>query len=315
MQANILNGVEAKKWLMTNIDQNVITIDFCSAYIKLFTVDYFISLFRENGFKGSIRLLSRWKASDLCSESSDLEVYEYCRSSGIDFYIKQDFHGKIYQAYPAGLLIGSFNLTNSGFALRNLPNDEVGISLPCTAEYSDYIDRLFKSAKLVDDQLYQKMKEFIAESKNKILLDIDWPESIGELLRNNGSVTKYLVNEFFHKDCGSMLFADDDLDFLHDLSLLGLSNNDLVDRSKVANGLRNSIPYIWLKQQLSEADGEMYFGSLTQKLHDCLVDDPRPYRKDVKKLLQNLLSWTSQFCSSEIGIDQPNHSQRIKLLT
>lgn len=314
MQANILNGVEAKNWLMTNIDQNTIVIDFCSAYIKLATVDYFISLFRGKGFKGPIRLLSRWKAYDLFSGSSDLEVYEYCQSSEIDFYIKQDFHGKIYQAYPAGLLIGSFNLTNSGFALRNLPNDEVGISLPCTAEYSDYIDRLFKSAKLVDDQLYRKMKDFIAESKNEALLDIDWPESIGKVLRNNGSAKKYLVNEFFHKDCESMHFADDDFDFLHDLSLLGLSNNDLLDRSKVANGLRNSVPYIWLKQQLSEANGEMFFGSLTHKLHDCLMDDPRPYRKDVKKLLQNLFSWVSRFDSAMV-IDRPNHSQRIRLLT
>jgi len=314
MQANILNGVEAKKWLMTNIDQNAITIDFCSAYIKLATVDYFISLFRENGFTGSIRLLSRWKASDLCSESSDLEVYEYCQSSEIDFYIKQDFHGKIYQAYPAGLLIGSFNLTNSGFALRNLPNDEVGISLPCTTEYSDFIDRLFKSSKLVDDRLYQKMKEFIAQSKNETLVDIDWPESIRELLQNNESVNKYLVNEFFYKDCESMLFADGDLDLLHDLSLLGLSINDLVDTSKVANRLRNSTPYIWLKHQLSKADGELYFGSLTQKLHDCLVDDPKPYRKDVKNLSQNLFSWVSRFDGAMV-IDRPNHSQRIRLLT
>jgi hypothetical protein len=102
---------------------------------------------------------------------------------------------------------------------------------------------------------------------------------------------------------------------MHDLSLLGLRKVDLSDFPLISKSLRDSVPYRWLKRVLNDNNREIYFGSLAEKLHNCLIDDPKPYRRDVKNLLQNLLSWSSHFCGSEIAVDQPNHSQRIKLLT
>jgi len=46
-------------------------------------------------------------------------------------------------------------------------------------------------------------------------------------------------------------------------------------------------------------------------LHDAFIDDPRPYRKDVKQLLNNLLSWIKILDIEDIKIDRPNHSERI----
>ncbi len=316
MNTKILDGKSARAWLMDAVGPHTTTVDFCSAYMKLTTVDHFISAYKRDKFEGGVRFLVRWKAIDLLMGSSDLEVYEYCKDREINFYIKEDFHGKIYQVNPGGVLIGSFNLTSSGFGLRENSNDEAGVLLPSSVDNASYIDSLFKNAIKVDDLLFEKMMTFVNENKSKINNQLSWSADIQKLVCIKKQTSKHLVNDFLFTKFDD--FSDQkkmDPEFMHDLSLLGLRIVDLSDFSLISKSLRNSVPYRWLKMVLNDNNGEIYFGSLAEKLHNCLIDDPRPYRRDVKNLLQNLLSWSSKFCSSEITVDRPNHSQRIKLLT
>jgi len=48
-------------------------------------------------------------------------------------------------------------------------------------------------------------------------------------------------------------------------------------------------------------------------LHDVLVSDPKPYRKDVKQMLSNLLDLVENLDMDDIVIDKPNFSQRVRL--
>ena len=64
---------------------------------------------------------------------------------------------------------------------------------------------------------------------------------------------------------------------------------------------------------LKENDGCMYFGSISEKLHNSLVSDPKPYRKDVKQLLVNMLNLIERLNMEEVVIDRPNFSQRVRL--
>jgi hypothetical protein len=315
MNTKILDGRGAGLWLLDAVGPNTKTIDFCSAYMKLTSVDHFFSIYKKNKFVGSARLLVRWKVMDLITGASDLEVYDYCKDREIDFYIKEDFHGKIYQTIPGGILIGSFNLTSSGFGLRENSNDEVGVQLPITEENSSYINNLFQNSIMMDDLLFEKMKNFVKANKDKAHTQLDWPDDIQSLIFIKKPISQHLVNEFLFTKFDRLVDPKGDSELMHDLSLLGLGAPDLSDFATVSKSLKVSVPYLWLKRVLKESNGEIYFGALSEKLHNCLIDDPRPYRRDVKNLLQNLLSWTSQFCSSEIVIDQPNYSQRIKLLT
>lgn len=58
----------------------------------------------------------------------------------------------------------------------------------------------------------------------------------------------------------------------------------------------------------------MYFGEITANLHNALLNDPRPYRKDVKQLLANLLNWIAALDINEIVVDRPAHSQRVRYI-
>lgn len=57
----------------------------------------------------------------------------------------------------------------------------------------------------------------------------------------------------------------------------------------------------------------MYFGELSASLHNTVVSDPKPYRKDIKIMLGNLLRLIEELEMEEIVIDRPNYSQRIRM--
>ena len=59
------------------------------------------------------------------------------------------------------------------------------------------------------------------------------------------------------------------------------------------------------------SNGCLYFGALSQKLHNTLVSDPKPYRRDVKQMLANLLGLIERLEMEEITVDRPNYSQRV----
>ena len=86
------------------------------------------------------------------------------------------------------------------------------------------------------------------------------------------------------------------------------------DKSEIKEAFRWSKAYLWLLNTVKDSGGYMYFGALSEKLHNALVSDPKPYRKDVKVILSNLLSMIEVLEMEEITIDRPNYSQRVSLV-
>jgi hypothetical protein len=75
-----------------------------------------------------------------------------------------------------------------------------------------------------------------------------------------------------------------------------------------------SIPFLWLCNILKNNNNEIYHGELGKILHNTFIDDPRPYRKNVKFLLNNLLNWVKVLDIKNIKIDRPEFSERISLV-
>lgn len=312
----LIDSEKSKKWLLDSVSSSTKTVDFCSAFITVGSLRFFYESFLNNGFTGSVRLLARWQLTDLLSGASDTESYEYAVSNGIQFYVNLNFHGKIYSVKSGGILIGSANLTSAGFALKQDKNDEVCVSVQDNEENSKFIDNLFSNATEIDRTKFT----FIKSALDKIMLDSptndfnDWPDNVVRLLAVESKVEKLLVDEMFHTKYSEILSIDDDsLGKIHDLSLLGLKKENIAQSSVVKEKFLKSQSFLWMYQKLKDRGGEVYFGELAALLHAELLDDPIPYRKDVKVLIQNLLDWTENFAGSLIVIDRPNYSQRITL--
>jgi hypothetical protein len=104
-----------------------------------------------------------------------------------------------------------------------------------------------------------------------------------------------------------------DADSEHDLIMLGLRTGKPFNLSTLSVCFQNTRGCKWLTSRLEEHEGELYFGEASALLHDALLDDPKPYRKDVKVLLGNLLHWASVAVPERFALDSPQHSQRIRL--
>jgi PLD-like domain len=312
MQQNIQTSHTGKQWIQESIGKGLVSADICSAYIRSEAFRYFFEGIFNTGVK--IRVLARWASNDLLSQASDLATYRLCREKNIAFYIKQDFHGKLYGLAPHGVLLGSFNLTNRGFSISNAGNDEAGVLIESDQDSDGYFNQLFSSAKLVDDYLYEKILNFIEENGNKDTPNIPWPEDITDLMvpPASQSTGKILVNECFATTFNAFMVHRTSAR-LHDLSLLSIEEQHADDVPLIRAQFRKTKLVRWFIKSLSEQAGDVYFGRATAMLHDQLFDDPKPYRQEVKTLLINLLSWIEGLGLEEIRIDRPNHSQRIAL--
>lgn len=266
-----------------------------SAYCKSNVIEEFDDNIKSDGIQKA--LVVRFKYEDIISGATDFDLYDTCIKLGWKFYVKIDLHAKTYLFDKCRCIIGSANATNSGLS----KNSELATLQILDEE--DYIKmhNILDESILMDNKLYEMMRQCLLKRNiGKNISQFDWDQDILEKFS-----PKILV--MFSNDFPQFLLPEEHkyYDFIDD-ELVSNNYNSQFKKSKC---------YRWLKQVLLEKENkEIYFGEITAKLHNVLISDPPPYRKDVKEYLANLLSWVSILCSDEIIIDRPNYSQRIKLL-
>lgn len=249
------------------------------------------------------RILVRFRMEDIISGATDLSIYEYAKQNNWIVYIRFDLHAKTYIFDRKRCILGSANLTGSGLQLFDSGNYEMANLFDIEPEDISKIDMLFNNAILLDDNLYLQMKK-----------------ELGTVDRNEGKLYQWSekIQKLFLPDYNT-LFADDFPEFKNYLDynnqpigFLELKRN--WDFECLQNAFRMCKAFLWLKSLVKENGYEMYFGEITANLHNALVKDPRPYRKDVKELLARLLQWIQDLEIDEVIIDRPQHSQRVRIV-
>lgn len=295
----IFHSIDIKKRLENELVETDKNLKIISAFCKLDGLKFIDSMLENKTI--SKKLLVRAGLKDILSGATDIEIYNYCINNNWDIYLNLELHSKIYVFNDTRIIIGSANLTSSGIGLHKKQNIESMAYLDVTTEEMTNIDKLFTSSIKFTEKIYNLMKEqLINVDLYKKHKEITWNKNILSLLEIK---IHYLwTTEMFFSS--SPLNMDE-----HDKLLLDISDTDLIDDIK--RKFKFSKAYLWIKTIIST---EIYFGELTVKLHNSLLDDPKPYRKDVKELLSNLLKWIDELKIEEILIDRPNHSQRIKII-
>lgn len=248
------------------------------------------------------RLLLRFRMDDIIKGSTDFSVASYALENGWKVYIRFDLHAKTYIVDNKRGLVGSANATNSGLSIGRAGNMEMAAFVDIEDQDVEKVGKLFDDAISVDDTLLLKLKEQLervepAENQERH----SWDTSITGLFNPHiDTLFSYELPEDFNMHEGEYF------------SFLDETFNG--DKSKFKETFRWSNSYLWLLKVLEENEGCLYFGTLAEKLHNALISDPKPYRKDVKQMLANLLSLVEELEMEEIEIDRPNYSQRVRLM-
>ncbi|MGB8508923.1 MAG: phospholipase D-like domain-containing protein [Pyrinomonadaceae bacterium] len=269
-----------------------------------------------------LRVMARWHCADLVGGASDLEVCKILHARGAPFYILPDLHAKITLVDDKALLLGSANITNSGLRLVPGGNREIGISITPTLEDIQAVDALYAEAVEVSPDLYKEFLKYVEQLKEVTppRMKPKWPaEILAKLIRGPERlwVAELLWCDSPSKLMSSIYEATSDVQAIqHDLALLGIDKymSEQLSENDLRVGFLKSRVWQWLVTRLRDtADRELYFGALTSLLHDALLDDPKPYRQDVKSLVVNLVTWVAEVRQPSISVDRPRHSQRLRL--
>ena len=275
------------------------SVQIITAYCKKSTFEKLNSVIAESVH--SRKLLVRFRLEDVIKGSTDFDILEYGIEQGWKVYLRFDLHAKTYIVDNKRGLVGSANATNSGLNIGKAGNMEMATFVDIESADVDKINSLFHDAVFVDYELLNEMKqEFEAIDLSDKQSSYNW--SIDITKRFNPCIKALFSYEL-----------PDDFTLVEGEYFSFLDYTYSGDKEAFKEVFRWSNAYLWLLKLIKENNGEMYFGAVTEKLHNALITDPKPYRRDVKQMLANLLKLIDLLEMDEIVVDRPNHSQRIKL--
>ncbi len=314
-RSSLLNTETFRNLLGNALEKSQKSVIVLSAYVKLVGVNWLKDKIINKNVECTI--VTRWNNGDLAQGSSDLECYSLAKKNGWMFKVLQDLHAKVMLIDNDILFIGSPNLTGKGMSLVPVSNEELGIKVKPLEEDIKIINQLVNDAVIINDDIIKKLEEWQKNlpkiEKPKIP---SFPNSIKETFKDK--LDKLWVNNFPWCEVGYLLDNLDkkDNNIIHDLELFGLYGTMHLDLEKdLKESFLQSKIFNWLIQRLqNEKNKEIYFGRLSSIIHDSLVDDPKPYRKDIKLLQTNLYSYIKFLKPNNILYEKPNISEVIKLI-
>ena len=312
-RSNILGTEAFRNLLGESVKKSETRVVILSAYVKKIGIDWLKDRLKDNNVECTI--VSRWQKGDLATGSSDLECYTLCKENNWKFKILNDLHAKVMLIDNKDLFIGSPNLTGSGMSLIPVSNKELGVRIQATESDIKTVNGLIEDAILVDDGIYNDLKQWKDKLPEIVKPSIpDYPESLKHKLKEN--FDKIWVHNFPWTNIDKLLntkIIDENIQ--HDIDLFGLDFEN-INISQVKNSFEKSKIFNWLIEQIKKQESnEIYFGSLSSLIHNSLLDDPKPYRKNIKILQANLYSYIKIINLKNIVIDVPfKKSERIKLI-
>lgn len=311
-EGRLISGLESFDWIKKSLVLLNKPASICSAYIKLSVLKEISTYTKQN----EIRILARWDLNDLVGGASDIECYKFAKEKGWQFFINNSLHAKIYYLPPSGILSGSANATNSGLGLSPRSNKEASTVIEINEHNNKFIDELFKESLLVTDDIYVDLLDAY-NNADKSTSYVQWPKAIMEIFRPRIlSGSKFMISECLLSD-GNEIFNYGRAiseESINDLSMLSVPLN-LFEKEYISSKFVNSKIFLWVKEIIKENNGSINFGGLTHALHNALLEDPKPYRSEVKDLIKNIYSWIRFVGDQKTGIiyDRPNYSEILRI--
>ena len=275
-----------------------------SAFVKLNALEWLKSIL-PNGIE--VKIVARWQPNDLTANASDLEAYGFCKQMGWSFGIQNTLHSKVFIFDNKTVLLGSANLTNKGLSISSSGNIEVGTIVDANVSDLSKLKTLEDGVKWLDDDLYEEISQHIASLKIERPQIIEWPDSLKQKILKP---IKYLwIGELLWTRPEEILMPDlNNDDHQHDIDMLDLDiqylSKDLIDQKFI-----NTNIYKFLIEQLEKSDTKYTnFGWFSSVLHDHLLDDPPPYRSDVKHYVDVLIGWLEWSDLSKVKLTKYAHT-------
>lgn len=310
-----------KDFLKSQIESSETLLTIIAPFIQLGALKDLLSVAKD--YK-DLNIITRWRAEDLISGVSDIEIYPYLKDNNINLFYHDHIHLKLYVFDSDTAFSSSANITKKGLGDTNHYNIEIGSLVDIAKEDWFQINKLLQEATQVTDAIYQEAKKYISENKRtppplpKLeLVDPNAkPFSLKSLPKTESPDSLY---EYYSAP-NSITDKESIKNYIHDLVLYNLDEN--LSKDDFFNNMKHSftekqfikaiVKFIKAKceERKDERKNGVRFGEMTDWLQKKCSDSPMPYRSEIKTDVRMLYNWL-QFNIPEITWSQPNRSQII----
>jgi len=295
---NLLMNKSLLDSLVEDLKTCTFEVNFVAAFCKLETLKYLDNFIGKDIKK---KLLIRFRLDDLLSGVTDIDLYDYCKNNNWEIFVNFDLHAKMYRIDDI-LYVGSANMTERGLGINEKSNIEGNVRFKIDVYEKNILQKLFLSSKKLDDDLYNKMKSSFDNVQYKSVKKETWNKSIVD----DCKIDEILFQEDFP-------INESPLDLKVNEAYLGIKVND--DISAIRTKFENTKIMKWLISVIKEKESkEIYFGELSQIIHSIIFQEPKQYRKDVKRLQQILYRWLEELNYDFLQITLDEHTIKIKLI-
>lgn len=297
----LLSSTEFRENLQSSLKRAKKEVLVLSGFIKADALRWLLDQCDTN----NISVVSRWRKHDLICGASDFECYEICKQAGVRFGVSQNLHGKVYNI-DQKIFVGSANLTSRGMAFSNNYNDEFGVGFAAGESDKSKLTSYLNEVIWLNDALAESLRNELDEtSSSQMISDQVWSTIVKAQLYN--PVKHLWMHELLFSTPADILNFNAENEFQHhDYMLLGL-HIDSIHHESLATAFKDSNAFKWV-DNLLQHEKSLSFGAISARLHGSILDDPLPYRREVKQLVANLFSWF-QLLNSEYTVSRPNYSQ------
>lgn len=267
-----------------------------------------------------IIVVTTWEPKDILFGSSELALYPFCQKHGITLYVSNNLHLKIYSVGLASGILATGNVSHRGM----LPdgNYEAAVKIDLTNEDRLFFSKIRNEARLVDDRMYEELKEWYEKNKTEMPEQPCLSDIVSKPRKDDFSVASLpmtrsvdeLISGYVKISQGMEPSDDEETNacIFHDLANYsiepGFSENEFLH---VLSARFFAHPFI---QKIDEfISPEAYFGSIKEWIQNNCTDVPVPSRRELTGNVQVLLEWFTRLDNEKYIVDIPGRrSQRIR---
>ena len=239
----------------------------------------------------AVTIICTWKLENFVAGVCDVDLFPYCSRNDIRLLAHNRLHLKAWIFDREKLLLGSANVTDRGLSDSLSSNYEFMVYAQASGVDLDHFDHIRDEATEVDEDIYSRTVNALDRypSGQEVYEDLLPNHSHRIALVDQLPLTQTpdaLWDEYAHRN-----HSEKSQSTIHDLDRLSVPPN--LDRDSFLHIVGQeffALPIVVdFLGRLS--DSPVYFGeskALLQKLNES---DPKPSRRDLTPVTQNLFSW------------------------
>lgn len=302
-----------EEYIIAHIRRAINEITVVCPFIKIEPLTRILS-FTDPKLK--VHIITTWKLDNFLTGVSDADIFPYCRDRAIDLRANNRLHMKIWLLDHSQLLATSANISNKALGATDDFNHEFLVDSVATETDLKAIDSIRKESVVINEDIYintiQVIEANLLPTPISNVPDLITPRSRQACYVDDLPIVQ--TPEELYELYSQHLSDGRSPEVQHDIDRLELPEG--LDRECFLAAVRRSFFRLPIIRAVIDRLrlNPLFFGEmkkLLQELHDL---DPKPFRRELTLVTQNVYKWLVELSPEDFMVKTPHISEQISYI-